>query len=173
MGAFFVFFSIAPVLLVDKAGYSGLGFSLVFASVALVMIAATKLVRSHILLRGNRTSVVRGMALMAVGALLLTAGQLFMRPSFWSFIVPMWVVAVGIVITASVTANGALKDFGAMAGAAVALHFCIQSLIVGLVGTGAVMLFGHDKAWSLIVYVGVMASATLYAMDRLKEADTG
>lgn len=173
MGAFFVFFSIAPVLLVDKAGYSGLGFSLAFASVALVMIAATKLVQSHILLWGNRASVVRGMALMAVGALLLAAGQLFMRPSFWSFIVPMWVVALGIVITASVTANGALKDFGAMAGAAVALHFCFQSLIVGLVGTGAIMLFGHDKAWPLIVYIGVMASATLYAMFRLKETDTG
>ena len=60
-----------------------------------------------------------------------------------------------------------------MAGAAVALHFCIQSLIVGLVGTGAIMLFGHDKAWSLIAYIGVMASATLYAMDRLKGAKTG
>lgn len=173
MGAFFVFFSIAPVLLVDKAGYSGLGFSLIFATVAIVMIGATKLMQAPILRWGNQGSVVRGMALMVGGALLLVAGQLFMQLSFWSFIVPMWVVAVGIVITASVTANGALKDLGAMAGAAVAFHFCVQSLIVGVIGTGAIILFGNDNIWALIVYICVMASVSLYAMCRLRADETG
>lgn len=167
MGAFFTFFSTAPGVLMERAGYSGFDFSLVFATVALVMIGTTRLVKNKVIDWSNHGSVVRGMALMAVGALLLATGQISMRPSFLSFIVPMWVVAVGIVMTASVTANGALKDFGAMAGAAVALHFCIQSLMVGLIGTGVVILLGTDTAWPLIVYIGAMASATLYAMHRL------
>ena len=168
MGSFFVFFSTAPILLIDVAGYSGLAFSVAFATVALVMIGTTRLTRSAILRWGNKGSVVRGMALLGCGALVLVAGQIVARPSFLTFIMPMWLVAVGIVITASVTANGALKDFSNMAGAAVALHFCVQSLVVGVIGTGAVLLLGNSSAWPLIVYIGAMASATLVAMLRLR-----
>jgi len=39
MGSFFVFFSTAPRVLIGRAGYSEFGFSLAFATVALVMIA--------------------------------------------------------------------------------------------------------------------------------------
>src|SRR5690606_39380838 len=48
------------------------------------------------------------------------------RSSFFTFILPMWVIAVGIVFTVSVTANGALADFDEIAGSAVAFYFCID-----------------------------------------------
>ncbi|WP_245344834.1 MULTISPECIES: CmlA/FloR family chloramphenicol efflux MFS transporter [unclassified Rhizobium] len=42
MGAFFVFFSTAPRILIDRAGFSGITFSFIFASVALVMIVTAR-----------------------------------------------------------------------------------------------------------------------------------
>ena len=42
-------------------------------------------------------------------------------------------MAVGIVFTGAVTANGALEEFGDIAGTAVAIHFCIQSSTGGFI----------------------------------------
>ncbi|KFA94186.1 hypothetical protein Q664_04500 [Archangium violaceum Cb vi76] len=44
------------------------------------------------------------MLMLLLGAALLTAGQLLAAPSFWTFVVPMWLIAIGIVFAASVTA---------------------------------------------------------------------
>ncbi|WP_442892339.1 hypothetical protein [Ensifer sp. MJa1] len=66
-------------------------------------------------------------------------------------------------MTASVTANGALRAFDAIAGTAVALYFSIQSLIVSLVGTAAVLLLGGDTAWPLAGYCLTMATVTAAA----------
>lgn len=108
MGSFFVFFSTAPRVLIGKAGFSQVGFSLAFASAALVMIVATRFAKSFVARWGIEGSVRRGMAMLLLGAALLAAGQLFAEPSFASFVMPMWIIAIGIVLTASVTANGAL-----------------------------------------------------------------
>lgn len=98
--------------------------------------------------------------MMLVGALLLLLGHLILAPSVLSFIIPMWLVAVGIVMIGSVTANGALAEFGEIAGMAVALHFCVQSLIVGVVGTAFVVMLGGDTAQPLIFYIAIMASVS-------------
>ncbi|HCS7062018.1 TPA: CmlA/FloR family chloramphenicol efflux MFS transporter, partial [Escherichia coli] len=66
-------------------------------------------------------------------------------------------VAVGIVFTVSVTANGALAEFDDIAGSAVAFYFCVQSLIVSIVGTLAVALLNGDTAWPVICYATAMA----------------
>ncbi|MGF6254270.1 CmlA/FloR family chloramphenicol efflux MFS transporter [Ensifer sp. LBL] len=164
MGAFFVFFSTAPRLLIDRAGYSQLGFSLAFATAAVVMIIATRFARGFVARYGTAGCLTRGMALIILGGLLLGAGEVLAAPSFQSFVLPMWVIAFGIVMSASVTANGALKAFDAIAGTAVALYFSIQSLIVSLVGTGAVLLLGGDTAWPLVGYCLGMAAITLLAL---------
>jgi DHA1 family florfenicol/chloramphenicol resistance protein-like MFS transporter len=83
----------------------------------------------------------------------------------------MWLVAIGIVVTSSVTANGALRDFSDIAGTAVALHFCIQSLFVGVAGTLFVVLLDGDTAWPLICYAAIMATITLLALVRRDNAD--
>ncbi len=166
MGSFFVFFSTAPRFLIMRAGLSELAFSLAFATAALVMIAATRFVAAVVKKWGVAGSARRGMALLLLGSVLLVLGQLFLAPSFWSFMPPMWIIAIGIVVTASVTADGALAGFGDVAGTAVALYFCIQSLIVGLVGTAAVVLLKGDTAWPLAVYAAGMALATLTALRR-------
>ena len=88
-------------------------------------------------------------------------------PSFWTFIVPMWVMAIGIVFTVSVTANGALEKFGDIAGSAVALHFCVQSLIVSIGGTLAVIWLQGDSAWPLATFSSIMALVVLIAQGWL------
>ncbi len=50
------------------------------------------------------------MGLIALAALLLATGQRLLEPTFASFILPMWLAAIGIVMTVSVTANGALAQ---------------------------------------------------------------
>ncbi|ADV12571.1 CmlA/FloR family chloramphenicol efflux MFS transporter [Mesorhizobium ciceri] len=172
MGAFFVFFSTAPRVLMDRAGFSQFGFSLAFATAALVMIVTTRFARRFIASWGIAGSAIRGMAMLLFGAALLAVGQLFAQPSFATFILPMWVVAVGIVFIVSVTANGALEAFGDVAGTAVALYFCIQSLVVGIFGTLFVVLLGGDTAWPLVAYCSVMATLTLSALRHLQKRQT-
>jgi DHA1 family florfenicol/chloramphenicol resistance protein-like MFS transporter len=168
MGAFFVFFSTPPRLLIDRAGYSPMEFSLVFATAALVMIVTARFARCFVARWGYAGSLARGMAMLLAGAVLLAAGQLSSSPSFWAFILPMWVIAVGIVFAAAVTANGALGAFDDVAGTAVALYFCVQSLIVGAFGTLLVVLLDGDTAWPLAGYCTVMALVTLAALKHLK-----
>ncbi|WP_028032086.1 CmlA/FloR family chloramphenicol efflux MFS transporter [Chelativorans sp. J32] len=171
MGTFFVFFSIAPRVLMDRAGFSELGFSLAFATVAIAMIITTRFAKAFVARWGIPGSVIRGMVMLILGACLLAIGQLVLAPSFWSFVVPMWLIAVGIVFTTAVTANGALQEFGETAGTAVALHFCIQSLVVGIVGTGFVIMLDGSTAWPLITYAAGMAATTLIALFWLGRRD--
>ncbi len=167
MGTFFVFFSTAPRVLVDTAGYSELEFCFAFATAAFVMIITTRFAKRFVARWGNAGSLTRGMVMLLLGAGLLSIGQVFGAPSFGTFIVPMWVMAIGIVFTVSVTANGALEKFGDIAGSAVALHFCVQSLIVSIGGTLAVIWLQGDSAWPLATFSSIMALVVLIAQGWL------
>jgi DHA1 family florfenicol/chloramphenicol resistance protein-like MFS transporter len=167
MGSFFVYFSTAPRILIGRANYSGLEFSLAFATAALVMIVTARWAKTFVDRWGIFGSLKRGMLMLLAGAALLSIGQIAGPPGFWSFVLPMWVIAIGIVFAASVTANGALAEFGDMAGTAVALYFCIQSLITSIGGTLAVMLLGGDSAWPLAAYCAIAALVVLAALRRL------
>jgi MFS transporter, DHA1 family, chloramphenicol/florfenicol resistance protein len=168
MGTFFVFFSTAPRVLIERAGFSKLEFSLAFATAAVVMIITTRFAKRFVANWGIAGSLARGMATLLLGAVLLSVGQIFGSPSFLSFIVPMWVMAIGIVFTVSVTANGALEEFDDMAGSAVALYFCVQSLFVGIVGTLMVVALQGDTAWPLVAYSSIMALPVLAALALLR-----
>lgn len=168
MGTFFVYFSTAPRVLIGQAAYSEMSFSLAFASVALVMIATTRLSKTFVARWGTAGSLKRGMGLIALAALLLAAGQRLLEPTFTSFILPMWLAAIGIVMTVSVTANGALAQFNDVAGSAVAIYFCVESLIVSVIGTLAVTLLDGDTAWPLVVFGLGMSSVVLLALMLLE-----
>lgn len=168
MGSFFVFFSTAPRILMGGAGFSELAFSLAFATAAVVMIATARFAESFVARWGISGCMLRGMLLLLAGAGLLALGQLAAPLSFWTFMPPMWLIAIGIVFTASVSANGALQAFASSAGTAVALHFCVQSLITGLAGTAFVILLDGTTVWPLVAYVTCMAIVTLVARVLLK-----
>ncbi len=168
MGTFFVFFSTAPRVLIGHAGYSEFGFSLAFATVACVMIATTRFARIFVGKWGVAGCATRGMLLLLCGAALLAVGQIYGSPSFASFLLPVWIMAVGIVLAASVTANGALAEFGDMAGSAVAFYSCIQSMIVSIGGTLSVTILDGDSAWPLVAYSTTMAFLVLAAQILLR-----
>ncbi|MDI1434561.1 Bcr/CflA family efflux MFS transporter, partial [Polyangium sorediatum] len=170
MGAFFVFFSTASRILIDRVGFSQLAFSLLFATVALVMIATARFAKRFVARWGRAGSLVRGMGMLLLGAAFLAVGQVTFAPSFWTFVPPMWIIAIGIVFATSVTAQGALQRFGHVAGTATALYYCIESLIVGIVGTTLVVLLPGDTAWPLSAYCALMAVVVLGFVWRLEKA---
>jgi DHA1 family florfenicol/chloramphenicol resistance protein-like MFS transporter len=170
MGTFFVFFSTAPRILIERGGFGETEFSLAFASVAMVMIAATRLLSPYTRKWGVRKSVALGMVVLLASALILLLTETLLQPSFVSLILPMWLAAIGIVLTASMTANGALSAFDDSAGMAVALYFCIQSLMVSLAGTALVILLPGDTAWPLIAFCTVAPLVVLTMLARLQRS---
>lgn len=105
---------------------------------------------------------------MMAGATALAACTALMAPSFVSFVMPMWIVAIGIVLMSSVTANGALRDFDDAAGTAVALYYCVQSLIVGGAGTFVTLVLPGDTPWPLAAFCFVAPTACVLALAALK-----
>lgn len=161
MGTFFVFFSTAPRILIGQAGLSQIAFSLAFSTAALAMILASRFVGRAAARWGTAGSLARGMGLLLIGAVLLAAGQIWGAPAFWTLLPPMWVMAFGMVLALAVCANGALAAFGGAAGTAVALYFSIESVIVGVLGSAAVVWLGGDSAWPLAGFAAGMALLVL------------
>jgi MFS transporter, DHA1 family, chloramphenicol/florfenicol resistance protein len=170
LGGFFVYFSIAPRVLIGRIGLTPPAFSVVFATVAVVMIATSRFSARLVARWGERGCLFRGMTLLLVGGALLSVCQLIAFPSLGGFIAPMWVVAVGISITCAVTANGALRPFRHAAGTASALYSCGESLVVGVAGTSAVIWLPADTAWPLAGFcmafgmVAIGLAFTLFAV---------
>lgn len=157
MGSFFVFFSTAPRILIERGGLEETQFSLAFATIAIIMVATTRLAARFLAKWGTRGSLKRGMCVMGAGVCIFALCEALVQPSVLSVILPMWVVAIGIVLAVSVSANGALEKFGGAAGSAVALYFAVQSVFVGVFGTLAVLALGGDTLWPLVAYGGAMA----------------
>lgn len=164
MGTFFVFFSTAPRILIERAGYTELTFSLAFASAALVMVVTARFAERFSARWGIDGSIARGMALILAGAVTLAFTSTVAEPGFASIVLPMWIMAVGIVFTVSVTPNGALAPFDDRAGLAVAIYFAGQSVIVSVLGTAAVVIFNGNTAWPLIVFAMIMPTMILLAL---------
>lgn len=167
MGTFFVFFSIAPRVLMGRAGYSAMGFSLAFATVALVMIVTSRFASWFIGRWGIGGSFLRGLMVMIGGALVM-AMTAMLPPSFASVVLPMWLVAIGIVMVAAVAANGALRDFADASGTAVALYYAVQSLIVATLGTLATLLLPGDTVWPLVAFGLLLPSLSLGGLVMLR-----
>jgi MFS transporter, DHA1 family, chloramphenicol/florfenicol resistance protein len=161
LGAFFVYFSISPRVLVDRVGLTPLTFSVMFATVAVAMIITSRFSAGLVARWGERGCLIRGMTLLLVGGALLSLCQLVAYPSLWGFIAPMWVIAVGISVTCAVTANGALRPFSHAAGTASALYSCGESLVVGIAGTLAVIWLPADTAWPLAGFCLVFGLVTI------------
>lgn len=161
MGSFFVFFSTAPRILIEQQGLSQITFSLAFASVALVMVITARSAKRFI----GRWNIIgcfkRGMWTLIFGAALLAFVQIVGGLSLWTFIASMDVIAFGIVLTVSVTANGALERFPHAAGTATALYYAIQSLIVGVVGTFFIVTLPGDTIWPLAAFAAFMGLTCL------------
>ena len=161
MGSFFVFFSTAPSLMMGRLGLSQLGFSLLFATVAIAMMATARGMGKLIAAWGNLKVLRLGMRVLAAGAACLAIGQAMMPGSVLGFIAPMWLVGAGIAIAVSVAPNGALQGLDEMAGTATAVYFCLGGLLLGGIGTLAIAWLPAGTFWPIAAYSAVMAVAVL------------
>lgn len=75
MGSFFVFFSTAPWLMMGRQGLSQLSFSLLFATVAIAMMATARIMGRLIPRWGSLKTLRVGMGCLMAGALLLAVGE--------------------------------------------------------------------------------------------------
>lgn len=169
MGSFFVFFSIAPRLLIAGAGFTPIGFSLAFASVAGVMIISTRFAGRVVGRWGVAGCCARGAGVVIAGAAILAICGHFSPPSLLSLVAPMWLIAIGIVLMVSVTANGALAPFGDSAGTAVSLYYCIQSILVAGLGTLWILWLGADTVWPLALQASLMPALSLLGLWLIRQ----
>ncbi len=161
LGSFFVFFSTAPLLLINRLGLTSFAFSLGFASVAVIMVIVSRFAGYYSRWWGLRGTLRRGMVLIISGGVLMFLVNSAMQLSVAGFLLPMWIVAAGIAVTCSVTANGALKAFGDYAGMATAIYYCLESLLVSIAGTAVVLIFGGDTILPLVIFSVVSGLLTL------------
>ncbi len=170
MGSFFVYFSIAPGVIIQRHGYSPLGFSAIFGTVALVLILTSRFAARLVERYGERGCLARGMALIMLGAVLLV-GRETMIDHVVGFMLPAWIIAVGIAMTVSVSANGALASFSEIAGTSTALYYCTSSIFLVGTGTIAVVLLPAATAWPLVAYAGLGAVLVLALLSRHRQRE--
>lgn len=166
MGAFFVYFSTSPWVLMGRHGLSELHFSLLFATVAIAMTATARAVGQVVRQWGVDVTVRAGMSLILLGGFSLAAGEVFAPQSVLCFIVPMWIVGSGIAVTGAAAPNGALHGFDSIAGTATALYFCLGGLMLGGISTVVLALLPNGTNWPLAAHCLAMASAVLILLPR-------
>lgn len=154
MGSFFVYFSVAPWLLMARHGLSQTLFSLLFASVAIAMMATARLVGRLVPRFGIARIMATGMFCLMTGAGILAVTESLIPRSIMGFIAPMWLIGVGISMAVSVAPNGALRGFDHIAGTVTAVYFCLGGLLLGGFGTLAVTLLPRQSAWPIVAFCG-------------------
>ena len=146
-----------------------LAFSAAFSTVALVMIAATRLAprlvarwhRRQLRARGGDDAGGRGVP----GRCAATTA-----PSFATFVMPMWLVATGMVLVVSVSANGALRDWrrvGRRGGAVLRRAKSDRGRFGHAVHTGA----GWRQRRPLVAYCAAMPAASLLGLALLQRRE--
>ncbi|WP_443256007.1 CmlA/FloR family chloramphenicol efflux MFS transporter [Xenorhabdus sp. IM139775] len=162
LGSFFIFFSTAPWVMMNRQGLSQMTFSLLFATVAIAMMITARNIGSLITRWGILNTLRMGMFCLIVGALLLSVGETLVPKSVFGFVVPMWLVGVGVAMAISVAPNGALQGFDHMAGTVTAFYSCLGGLLLGIGGTLTITLLSNTTTWPIIAYCLVLATIVFF-----------
>jgi DHA1 family florfenicol/chloramphenicol resistance protein-like MFS transporter len=166
MGAFFVYFSTAPGVMIKRLGFSELDFSFIFASVALVMMAVARFIGKRTSIWGLEKTLARAMYCLLSGAFLMALAEMAGFFSVLCYMAPMWVIAWGIAMAAAVGPNGALKGLDHLAGAATAVYYTLGGLILGIGGTISVLLCPKDTGWPVAIYCFIIPLVVLSLRGR-------
>ena len=152
MGAFFVYFSTSPWLLMERHGLSPMAFSLLFATVAIAMMVAARAMARLAPRWGASRMLCAAMACLMTGGVLLAASEVWMPFFLPGFIAPMWLVGFGIAMAVSVAPNGALRGFDHIAGTVTAVYFCLGGLVLGGLGTLLLTVLPAGTHWPIATY---------------------
>ncbi len=146
--------TLAPEIMIDKAGLSPLAFSSYFAANALLLIAASLVVTRRIQRRGRHRVLTEGLVLMMAGGILMLLVSGFSAP--WHYMLPVGVVSLGFALTLG-PANGlAMTAFPHGAGRAAAVLGCVQMMSAALFSAmlASLPLAAEWRLGSAIVLLG-------------------
>lgn len=152
MGAFFVCFSTSPWLMMERMQLSQIAFSTLFATIAITMILASRIIGSLAPRWGMRRSLERAMACLLVAGVLLVLAEILAPEALLSALVPMWIAGLGIAVANAVAPNAAMRDFDRAAGTATAWFFCLGGAFSGITGTLVAAVLPMDTRWPLAAY---------------------
>lgn len=170
-GALFSYFSVAPIIIMNQFGFSMVAFGWISAinAIAIVSMAAVapRLAKQF-----------GGEKIMRVGTFLIVFGSLFMlvinfimKNTIFTFMVPMFVVTMGIGLIRPTAISGALKLIPKNIAGTGASLFNVFSFIGGALSTAIVALFiSHVQPYAILaLFLGLFA--LISAQIKLKRQD--
>ncbi len=172
MAALFAYFSVSPLLLIERLGVLPQWYGLYFGLNALGFMLGC-FVASQIQIPGDPAPTLRkGLLCVLTGGLCLGLLEMRYGVSLWGIVLPNLIVAMGVGFIFGPAMAGALAPFGSMAGTASALLGVIQFVIASGVGawvagqaTNSILPY----ALSLLVLAGL----GLWAMQGVSNGGLG
>ncbi|OHX21846.1 multidrug effflux MFS transporter [Chromobacterium sphagni] len=166
LGLIISYVTLAPGVLIDRAGLSSATFGLLFGANAL-LIMASSLAGLQLISRFSQRRVLHaGLGLMlAAGALLLgLAGQ----QGAWHYMLPVAVLSVGFALTLGPAASMAMAPFAESAGRAAAILGCAQMLFAAALSAllAALPLSGERALGSAVIALSLLCLALQRAAPR-------
>ncbi|SFD52734.1 multidrug effflux MFS transporter [Paracidovorax konjaci] len=165
IGSLYMFFAMAPALLMEGFGFSPFGLALFFASTVFVVFGAGLLAPRLARRWGVRRAAMAGIAIALAGSLALWLG----REDVYRFSAALTVFLVGMGLINPLGTAIALQPFGQQAGAASALLGFLQmgcaALAIGVVSTLAVPAY---LAFCLVMAGSLALSWLAFALSAVR-----
>ncbi|ROQ18938.1 multidrug effflux MFS transporter [Gallaecimonas pentaromativorans] len=163
MGMVLTYVSLAPTVLMNQAGLSPLGFSLVFGANALWILTASLLANWVIRRFGRRACLGFALAWLLAAVLALAATTLGEAAPAWGYMLPVTLACSGFACSLGPATSMALAPFGDEAGVAAALVLCLQMAGASLIGITAVALplAPQWALWGTIVLAALLVANSL------------
>ena len=152
MSSLFSYFSVSPLLLIERCGVAETDYGFYFGANALTY-ATGCLVSSRLQKNHSATLVLKlGCCLLSLGAGIMLLWNQFFGLSIVSLVLPNMVIAFGVGCILGPAMAGALEPFGDMAGTASACIGTCQFLLAALVGS----IVAGDGVDNAIGYAGTI-----------------
>lgn len=155
--ALFIFFSVAPILLIKELGVKEEHFGFYFALSAMVFLVVS-LITPNIRQRfGTYRTTLAACVFTVLGALAMMGWHQVWGLTPYGVVLPTFILYIGAGLMFGPSAGAAMKPFPNMAGTAAALFGCLQFGIPAILGT-IVMLLPVNSTWSIAVPMGLMGT---------------
>lgn len=146
-------------------------FSIVFATVAIAMMIAVRMMGKLIPAWGSVKVMRIAIGCLILGGMMLIISEIFLPSWVPGFIAPMWIIGIGIAMSVSIAPNGALQGFDEIAGTVTAVYFCLGGIILGSIGTVIISIFPIGTSWPIVAFCFILAAIVIVLSSILASAN--
>lgn len=157
--------------MMGRQSLSSLLFSMIFATVAIAMMIAARMMGNLIPVWGNFKVMRIAMGCLILGGVMLIISELLFPSWVSGFIAPMWIIGIGIAMSVSIAPNGALQGFDEIAGTATTVYFCLGGIILGSIGTIIISIFPVGTSWPIVTFCFILAAIVIVLSSILASAN--